>query len=68
MQDSKGIPINCNDIVVCNNHRVGFVWTDRENKMFVAWDLEGPSCEDSSPIEDFMGKYDRIKVVGKLNE
>jgi hypothetical protein len=64
MKDKKGKNIRNGDIVSCNG-LIGWVWT-YQNEFQVAWDLEGLSCEDSTPLKDFTNKFDSIQIIGML--
>lgn len=65
LKDKYGKEIKEYDIVICEHHRAGWIFKNGE-QWLVGWDVSGPSCEDCSPIEEFLGKYSSIKVVGTL--
>lgn len=65
-KDKNNRIISERDIIVCNYKNVGWIFKDYNEKYYVAWDLLGPSCENSSPIEDYLDEYSSIKIVGKL--
>lgn len=63
--DSNGEPIHNRDIVLVNGNH-GWIW-QYNGETLVAWDLEGPSCEDSQNLEELLKeKYTRVKVVGTM--
>ncbi len=65
-RDSKNTLITPRDIVVCNGN-VGWVWKNRTGEYYVAWDLEGPSCEDSDSIKSLVEEGASLLVVGRMN-
>lgn len=66
MEDRYGNLIELDDIVfVCD--RYGWIWSDEEYGLMVAWDLLGASLEDSEPLSYYMNNHCiNIKVIGKL--
>jgi hypothetical protein len=66
MLDYYGVAFQYKDIVsICG--RYGWVWFDEDEAM-VAWDLSGPSLEDSEPIINYMNDpHCLVKIIGKMN-
>ena len=56
--------IICLKDLVSVNGKVGFIWK-YDNEILIAWDIEGPSNEDSQNLEELLNdKYNYIVVVG----
>jgi hypothetical protein len=69
MKDSVGNEIKARDIVYCG-HAIGWIFgscDEDKGELWIAWDLVGPSSEDSEPLQKFIDdKYCYVKVVGTL--
>lgn len=65
--DRNGRTICENDIVIADQ-RFGWIFV-YDDEVLVAWDVEGPSCENNTSIDEILeDKYASIKVVGKLKD
>lgn len=76
MKDCRGQEITPGDIIVwgySRNTGVAYVWGYTGTLMekdypglHVGFDVRGPSCEDSIPLEEFLSEYEGPLVIGKL--